>query len=57
MKNDQHLKEKETELDFRIRFKNEYGVDYKEAIDNIREKQQKRDRWWHSLSVLYKWKT
>ena len=55
MKNDQHLKGEESELDFRIRFKSEYGIDYYEALDNIRRKQEKRNQWWHNMCVLYKW--
>jgi hypothetical protein len=55
MTNNQHSKAEESELDFRIRFKQEYGVDYQETLDNIKEKQQKRNRWWHNICVLYKW--
>ena len=49
-----HLKE-ESELEFRIRFKEEYGIDYQEALDDLKQRQDKRNRWGHSLSVLYRW--
>lgn len=51
-----HSKAEETELEFRIRFKSEYGIDYQEAIDNIKRKQEKRNQWWHNMCLIYKWK-
>jgi len=51
----EHHSKKETELEFRIRFKEEYGIDYQVALDDLKQKQDKRNRWWHSLSVLYRW--
>ncbi len=55
MKNGQHLKAEESELNFRIRFRDEYGIDYYEAIDNIKRKQEKRNQWWHNVCVTYGW--
>ena len=52
---DQHSKAEESELDFRIRFRNEYGIDYQEVLDNIKRKQEKRNQWWHNMCVVYGW--
>jgi hypothetical protein len=53
--NDQHSKAEESELDFRIRFKNDYGIDYQEALDEIKRKQETRNQWWHNMCVVYGW--
>ncbi len=55
MNNNQTSHAEESELDFRVRFKDEYGVDYQEALDHIKRKQEKRNQWWHSVCVLHGW--
>jgi len=39
----------EEDLKFRIKFKEEYGIDYYEAVDNLNKTKQQSARDWNDL--------
>ena len=41
------------EIDFRIWFKNEYGMDYLEALHNLDEQKEESNRKWNQILVKY----
>ena len=40
-------------LEFRIKFKQEYGIDYLEAIDNLNRQKKENERKWLELLVKH----
>ena len=43
----------ETELEFRIRFKKDYGIDYLEALDRLKKMKEQSELKWQQTLVKY----
>ena len=49
-----HIQASDTvSLEFRIKFKDEFGLDYLDAIDQLNERKSETERNWHQLLVKY----
>tara|TARA_R110002051_G_C8631513_1_gene484827 strand:- start:423 stop:596 length:174 start_codon:yes stop_codon:yes gene_type:complete len=42
-----------SELDFRIKFRDEYGIDYQDATKELEERRHETERVWHQLLVSH----
>ena len=42
-----------SDLEFRIEFKKEYGIDYFEAVDNLNKRKEESDRKWRNILTRY----
>ena len=40
-------------LEFRVWFKDEFGIDYLDAIEKLRDDQKQTERNWHQVLVKY----
>lgn len=40
-------------LEFRIWFKDEFGIDYLDALEKLRDDQRETERNWHQVLVKY----
>ncbi len=47
------LKSATVSLEFRIQFNDEYGIDYIDAIEKLREETAQTERNWHQVLVKY----
>ncbi len=47
------LKNTESEIDFRIRFKKEYGIDYLEALDKLKTRKEESERRWINTLISH----
>ena len=54
MKNQLNSQESINELNFRVEFKSDYGIDYLEALDKIKQMKQSTARNWHQVLVKNK---
>ena len=43
----------ESEIEFRIRFKKEYGVDYLEALDKLKNRMEESERKWINTLISH----
>ena len=51
---DQHSQTSiESEIEFRIRFKKEYGVDYLEALDKLKNRMEESERKWINTLISH----
>ena len=47
-------KNTEVSIEFRIEFKKEYGIDYVEAVNRLKEQSKERERRWNELLIKHK---
>lgn len=48
-----HIQSDTPNLEFRIWFKDEFGIDYLDAVENLRNDQKETQRKWHQVLVKY----
>jgi len=40
-----------SEIDFRIEFRKEYGIDYLEAVENLQARREESERKWQNVLI------
>ena len=52
--NRDHSQKDISELEFRIKFREEYGIDYLDAVDIVKRTRERTELEWNQLLIKYK---